>query len=411
MKNKKGFTLIEIIAVIVILITISLMAVPAVLKLINQNKEEAYNAKKAIVLKQAKQYARDNESFLYESNKRYFGKVCNSITIKELLDAGYLNEIAENGGSNSHVINPLNNEYMDDENIVVYINSRRPSDKAKKYVGTYISIYKPAKWCSEEMPATVFAYTGSEQSITIEQTGYYLLQVWGAQGATNGNSIGGKGGYAEGVVHLNEGETVYVYVGGSGNTGGLAGGFNGGGAGISYSGGGGATDFRVEGNTLYHRIVVAGGGGGGGRGGASDAGDGGAGGGYDGLPCTTCGVSGGGTQTSPGSINAGFGYGEAARDSNGCGGIDGSGGGGWYGGSAGDHGLLCFGDSAGSGGSGFAYDGTNTVPEEYAVLEHTLAGTVVLSGASDRIPTYDGLDTMTGNEGNGYAKISFVSAE
>lgn len=412
MKSKKGFTLVEVIAVIVILITISLIATPAVIKLLNRNRDVSLDAKMKIILKQAKQYARDNEDFLFESKKKYFGKVCNSVTVKELLEAGYLKEIADNGGDSAHITNPKTKEYIDNESIVVYINSGEPNDEHKKYVGAFVSVYKPGLWCSEESPHVTFSYTGAQQTYTPEIAGYYMLEVWGAQGGTNSNNgVGGKGGYSSGVVYLDTTDTLYIYVGGSGTTGGLAGGFNGGGPGINYNGGGGATDIRVEGNTLYHRIIVAGGGGSGSRGSSLDGGNGGAGGGLDGIPCANCGVYGGGSQTGPGSSGAGFGYGEPARDVNSCGGIDGSGGGGWYGGSAGSHSILCLGDQAGSGGSGFAYDGTNTVPEGYSVLNHTLASTVVLSGNSNLIPSYDGLDHITGNEGDGFAKITFVSAE
>lgn len=410
MKSKKGFTLVEIIAVIVILITVSLMAVPAVLKMINRNRDVALETKKALILKQAKQYARDNEDFLFQSNKKYFSKVCNSITVKQLLDAGYLKEIADDGSNGVHVINPKTKEYMDDANIVVYINSKEPHDDNLKYIGSFVSIYKPSTWCYDEAPNVTFSYTGTEQTYTPDVAGYYLLEVWGAQGGWNNPDFkGGRGGYASGVIHLSLDDTLYVYIGGSGQTGGLAGGWNGGGAGINYNGGGGATDIRVEGNTLYHRIIVAGGGGSASRGGSLDGGAGGAGGGLDGIPCPNCGVYGGGSQTGPGSAGAGFGYGEPARNANNCGGIDGSGGGGWYGGSAGDHGLLCMGDNAGSGGSGFAYDGTNTVPEGYAVLNHVLESPLVLSGNSNLIPTYDGIEHMKGNQGDGFAKITFIS--
>ena len=121
--------------------------------------------------------------------------------------------------------------------------------------------------------------------------------------------------------------------------------------GINYSGGGGATDIRIEGNTLYHRILVAGGGGSGprcdGSCGASNIENAvaGSGGGIEGTSSNV--VEGyGATQTSAGG-NGGFGYGESARNANDCGGIDGSGGGGWYGGGAGNHSLLCFDGGAG----------------------------------------------------------------
>lgn len=405
MKNKNGFTLVEIIAVIVILITISLMAVPAVLKTIKRNKEVAYDAKVEIILKQAKQYALDNENFLFDSTKKYIGKVCNNITVKQLLDAGYLKEIASDGTSGTHVVDPSTNEYMDDSNIIVYINSKKPSDVDKRYIGGYVSLLRSDSWCTDASDVATFSYTGSEQVFTASQSGYYRIQVWGAQGGNYGTiSFGGKGGYAEGIIGLTSGEELYVYVGGSGDTGGVAGGWNGGGAGVNYNGGGGATDVRIEGHTLYHRLIVAGGGGSAGRDDVTTSGGlhGGAGGGIDGLGNYYA------TQTTAGR-NGEFGIGGYA-DQN-CGGIDGSGGGGWYGGGAGYHTLLCMASGGAGGGSGFAYDGTNVVPEGYEVINHVLTSTLLLSGASNRIPTYDNGDTMTGNTGDGYAAITYVGQE
>lgn len=410
MKSKKGFTLIEIIAVIVIIVAVSLMAVPAVLKMIKNNKESAYDAKLKVILRQAKQYARDNDNFLNNSNYKYINKVCNSITVKQLQDAGYLKEVTSNGASSEHIINPTTGENIDDKNIILYINSKAPYDEVEKYNGGLVAIYQTSNWCNNSQVITEFDYTGEEQTFTVTRDGYYKIQTWGAQGGScgNGYKFGGVGGFAEGVVHLTTDDEVYVYVGGSGDSGGLAGGFNGGGAGISYMGGGGGTDVRVEGNTLYHRIIVAGGGGSCGRGG--DAG---------GYSRSFIGVGGGltgsgpstGTQTAAGSANAGFGYGENARNTSNCGGIDGSGGGGWYGGAAGDHGLLCMQDSGGSGGSGFVYDGTNTVPSEYAVSNHKVLYPLLLSGASDQIPIYDETSTMQGNKGDGHVKITLVSPD
>ena len=77
-------------------------------------------------------------------------------------------------------------------------------------------------------------------------------------------------------MYLVKGEVLYIYVGGSGSTlsqNGVTKGWNGGGHTVGYysSGGvwsestntygGGASDIRYGGNTLYNRVLVAGGGG------------------------------------------------------------------------------------------------------------------------------------------------------
>lgn len=158
-----------------------------------------------------------------------------------------------------------------------------------------------------------FDYTGGEQTFTADISGYYKLEVWGAQGGTGmadavSKNIGGYGGYSTGEIYLNKGETIYINVGGKGEDAknqqyGGTGGYNGGGNGgtdanYSSSGGnepggagGGATHIsKTTGllstyttGTLSNLIIVAGGGGGGlygGAGGTADAKSGAGGSGY-----------------------------------------------------------------------------------------------------------------------------------
>ena len=82
------------------------------------------------------------------------------------------------------------------------------------------------------------------------------------------NSQPGSGGYSRGTARFRHQTLLYINTGGAGvykNTA-QPGGYNGGGAsciGASVAGsGGGATDFRLFLNSLYTRILVAGGGGG-----------------------------------------------------------------------------------------------------------------------------------------------------
>lgn len=126
-----------------------------------------------------------------------------------------------------------------------------------------------------------FSYTGSMQSWVVPLgVTEVAIEAWGAEGADAvdrlpSNGGGGLGGYASGKLTVTPGETLYIYVGGEGNTDGT-GGFNGGGAGGFGSagsscsggnagGGGGASDIRQGGTVLTDRVIVAAGGGGGGR--------------------------------------------------------------------------------------------------------------------------------------------------
>ena len=69
-----------------------------------------------------------------------------------------------------------------------------------------------------------FDYTGEIVEWTVPKTGIYSLETWGAQGgeATDGTNSarGGYGAYAYGEVLLQQGETIYINVGGQNGYGG-----------------------------------------------------------------------------------------------------------------------------------------------------------------------------------------------
>ncbi|MBR0073620.1 MAG: hypothetical protein IJP95_07260, partial [Bacteroidales bacterium] len=261
---------------------------------------------------------------------------------------------------------------------------------------------------------TTFAYTGAVQSYTVPAgVDSVLLQVWGAQGGDGGpTNYGGKGGYSHGIMRVTAGDVLYVYVGGQGQgtssttsgTGLTNGGWNGGGngyqSGTARSAGGGASDIRVGGQTLNHRVIVAGGGGGNiyfsgntyyaGAGGGTN---GQAGTGSAGAATSTS----GGTQAGPGNnagaysnfSNATFGIGSSATTTGStvCGG-----GGGWYGGGNGN---------AASGGSGFVYTSANAqcqAPAAYMLTNaQTIAGNLSFVAPDSTMET--------GHAGNGSARI------
>ncbi|MDE5587496.1 MAG: hypothetical protein K2I72_03895, partial [Bacilli bacterium] len=133
-----------------------------------------------------------------------------------------------------------------------------------------------------------YDYTGDYQTFIAPFEGSYTLEVWGAQGGgRHQNSelgYGGNGGYSKGIVRLEKGDILYIYVGGQGSYCRsskclIAGGWNGGGSGVKTAknaskdpaaSGGGATDIRLiagdwnDPASLLSRFIVAGGGGGGG---------------------------------------------------------------------------------------------------------------------------------------------------
>lgn len=276
-----------------------------------------------------------------------------------------------------------------------------------------------------------FEYTNAAQPFDVIVTGYYKFEVWGAEGGyRSSQSYSGKGGYSAGTIKLNAGDKLYVYTGGQGGattcstkTSSIcAGGFNGGGYRYNYPGGGGASDIRINEDSLLARVIVAGGGGsdgattkigmygGGTSGGAATQSYGsyGYGGTQTGFTTTVTALTTQPTTNSSSNYPGGFGFGGfGVHQSSG---YAGAGGGGWYGGcgsvpdGSGDD------DRGGGGGSGFVYTGQKvTVPSgstykitsQYAMTSTTLAA----GNTSFTSPTGA---SETGHTGNGYAKVTFV---
>jgi hypothetical protein len=237
--------------------------------------------------------------------------------------------------------------------------------------------------------------------------GEYKLEVWGASGGTF-KSFGGPGGYAKGILTLNEETTVFVRVGsqGSNEAEGIGSqGCNGGGySGVGGRSGGGATDIRLNYDSLYSRILVAGGGGGatnrpeqhGGFGGGISGGNGekaankagkGAGQSEETLTCAD-----GNAVNCPKGI---FGFGGSTS-----GNAAGGGGGGWFGGSASHK------DEGGGGGSGYALTNSSFKPSSYLMDPKYYLKDVVLLGGDELIPVPIGVGNVTRRRGNGYARIT-----
>ncbi len=276
-----------------------------------------------------------------------------------------------------------------------------------------------------------FEYTNAAQPFDVIVTGYYKFEVWGAEGGyRSSQSYSGKGGYSAGTIKLNAGDKLYVYTGGQGGattcstkTSSICtGGFNGGGYRYNYPGGGGASDIRINEDSLLARVIVAGGGGsdgattktgmygGGTSGGAAtqNYGSYGYGGTQTGFTTTVTALTTQPTTNSSSNYPGGFGFGGFGvyRSS----GYAGAGGGGWYGGcgsvpdGSGDD------DRGGGGGSGFVYTGQSvTVPSgstykitsQYAMTSTTLA-------AGNTSFTSPAGASETGHTGNGYARITYL---
>jgi len=203
-----------------------------------------------------------------------------------------------------------------------------------------------------------FNYTGALQTFVVPKGRKRMwIECYGAQGQS-GIGIGGRGGYVKTKITVTHDETLNLYVGGSG----LSGGWNGG---NGSSRGGGASDVRQGGTALANRVAVAGGGGGGTEDNGSGHRDGGAGGGLTGgggdttfavTPAT------GGTQSAGGiGIHYDGSLGNGGNCNPGYGYNGGGGGGGYYGGGGGTGDTETNSNlGSGAGGSGYSA-GTDTI--------------------------------------------------
>ena len=330
--------------------------------------------------------------------------------------------------------------------------------EAKTFTAPYTGTYKIELWGASGGDNLRYKFTSLDSDLVTRER-----EV---------KPLGGYGGYTSGEIYLNQNAELYVYVGeqgkknrqptfNGGGAGALGGtGYNGqnsaGGTNTDGFSGGGATDIRIkygewsDFESLKSRIMVAAGGGGAtveaysNAGGLSYAGglNGYSGGYFSGH--TNVGQNGqGGTQTSggvagkihfnaTGTITAGAfgigGYTTSISSQTGAGG----GGGGYYGGS-GASGTLSGGvGQGGGGGSSYisGHNGCNSISSSSTEsnIVHTnssthysnyaFTNTLMIDGAGYKwttdkttsvgMPTHDGTSTMTGNIGNGYAKITFI---
>ena len=124
--NNKGFTLVEVIAVVVIMAILAIILIPSVTKYINEGREEALDGLKKSIVIAAKEYINDNRYNinLTGSNGNYVilleGINGNKISVRTLLDRGYLSAsgtdsdgvyISSPNNQNSHL--DLDNSYVE----------------------------------------------------------------------------------------------------------------------------------------------------------------------------------------------------------------------------------------------------------------------------------------------------------
>ena len=412
--NNKGFTLIELMGVIVIILLMSVMAINTYNKISIKNEQKVF-IDEAITISEGAQnkYADDRLNKDYSQdlyNGKVDGKYCYSIeySLKNKFirkyDSDYVGSVEVCPDCDVKAkIWLTDGEY--------YINGANPltvkrSDLTKTPTGQNYSQCGRTTISANDVFA--FDYTGKEQLFITPKAGRYKLEVWGAQGGNLVNvKDGGYGGYSVGTVSLKKDQVLFINVGGRGNDDtnmAKTGSYNGGGQNavvtVGYSkvgGGGGATSIALKSGTLpelknlkEYVIIVAGGGGGAGNRGVPGSGGGAYGGeNYNGVKTSQI---------------DGYEFGKGQDVVSACWAHTAGGGGGYYGAKYTD---SC--DSpSGGGGSGFInYSGMlNSHMYGYNVDTSDEVGSVTLSGTNkSETPTAD-----YAKIGDGYAKITYLGS-
>lgn len=125
--NKKGFTLAEILGVIVVLALILILTVPSVINMINSKKSEAEGVSEEIIYKSVDEYIYDNPS-LFPKDKA--GRYC--ITIKDLLDDGKLLPTGSKNGHDVFVNTSTGKDYTELSVMVTIYSSGNKEYEIKK---------------------------------------------------------------------------------------------------------------------------------------------------------------------------------------------------------------------------------------------------------------------------------------
>ena len=435
MKNRRGFTLIEMLAVVTIIGLLAGLIITRISRSIADSKKTASLA---------------NANLLVGAFEDYY---------MQAKARGAFNGCSYDFGGNSNTCTGFSFTGAQPDEGLITLSSTGSVDGDLVFGDYSYAVDGGSVSVAVELADPVFDFDyvsvgdDKEQYFIAPASGYYKLEVWGASG---GNTIlpnnspykGGYGGYSSGVVRLTSGSYIFINVGQKGldcysdpsnRTS-----YNGGSGGIDCAatpdgtgnvhagaGGGGATHIALSRGTLASFdadldgiadedeigdiLIVAGAGGGAYYHTLGISGNGGSGGGA--VACS--GTSNNGITPPTGGTQSTGGIGGASNGKFGLGGptgVSAGGGSGFYGGGSSGGGLDAYGISGAGGGSGYIGNSrlSNGVMYCYGCAENSTAGTrtVDSNGSNKDSNCPNGYSTNAvsncAKSGDGHARVTYL---
>lgn len=184
---KKGFTLIELMAVITVLVIILSITFPVVSNVLQESRENSYDSQVSMIESAAKRYISDNVKEVDESGNLLISREKdNFVTILALQKNGYLN-------SKKIIKNPITDRTMTGCVVAAYAKTYNQF----QYVYTDYNcndenVFTPKINISENAGNYSVTITYPSSAVTLSGTGYtYKLSTNNNTVAVSGNSVSG----------------------------------------------------------------------------------------------------------------------------------------------------------------------------------------------------------------------------
>lgn len=131
--NKKGFTLVELLAVIALLGLIVGIAVPSIMGVTSAIKKSMLDKKITMIEEAAILLGGDIKGSIISSNKKYNGNACRSYIVSDLVKGEYLDKDNDNEcltkdstSTVGCVVDPSDSDnYLDKKEVIIYYKNKR----------------------------------------------------------------------------------------------------------------------------------------------------------------------------------------------------------------------------------------------------------------------------------------------